>query len=115
MKVEEIPGIDYEAGIKTCCGDRDFYLEILRDFIQLPIREELMEFYRKRDYKNYCIRVHGFKNNAYSIGARALGDLAFEMEKLTREEFSEDIEILQKNLFSQYDNICLQCRELMEK
>ena len=113
MKVEEIPGIDYEAGIKTCCGDRDFYLEILRDFIQLPIREELMEFYRKRDYKNYCIRVHGFKNNA--IGARALGDLAFEMEKLTREEFSEDIEILQKNLFSQYDNICLQCRELMEK
>ncbi|MGN0403545.1 MAG: response regulator [Acetatifactor sp.] len=115
MSVEEIPEIDFEAGMVTCSGDRDFYLEILQDFTQLPVKEELTEFFNKQDYKNYCIRIHGFKNNAYSIGAKALGDLAYEMEKLTREKIPEEIVILQQRLFSQYDSICRQYREIMEK
>ena len=28
-------------GLNTCVGDKDFYLELLNDFSELPIKEEL--------------------------------------------------------------------------
>lgn len=82
--------------------------EGFEDFVKLPIKEELASYFKEGDYKNYCIRVHGFKNNAYSVGAKALGDLAYEMEKRTLEGLPEEIEELQSRLFEQYDRICLQ-------
>lgn len=73
-------------------------LELLQDFTELPIREELTEWLKGNDYNNYCIRIHGFKNNAYSVGAKELGDFAFAMEKSTREGFPENVEELQETL-----------------
>lgn len=103
-----LPEIDFEMGFKICSGDEDFYIEILHDFTRLSIRQELERYLLEGDYKNYCIRIHGFKNNAYSIGAKKLGDLAYEMEKLSKDHFSEEIRELQAELLKQYDNICKQ-------
>ena len=111
---DRIPEINFEMGMTTCSGDKDFYYELLQDFTELPIREELNEWLEEKDFKNYCIRIHGFKNNAYSIGARELGDLAFEMEQCTREGFPENIEELQERLLLQYDSICLKYRAIMD-
>ncbi len=102
---KKLPEINYRAGIMNCGGDEDFYLEIFHDFVRLPIKEELNGFLKKQDYKNYCIKVHGFKNNAYTIGASALGDLAYEMECVTKEDAPEDIQEMQICLFEQYDRI----------
>lgn len=103
---EALPELDYEAALKTCMGDEEFYLELFQDYSELPIKEELTKHYAEGDYKNYCIRIHGFKNNSYSIGARELGDLAYAMEQLTREEIPEEIADMQKILFEEYDRIC---------
>ena len=103
-----LPEIDFEMGFKICSGDEDFYIEILHDFTRLSIRQELERYLLEGDYKNYCIRIHGFKNSAYSIGAKKLGDLAYEMEKLSKDHFSEEIRELQAELLKQYDNICKQ-------
>ena len=111
---EKIPEIDTRTGMSTCSGDLDFYLELFQDFVQVPIKDELKEFLEKKDSKNYCIRIHGFKNIAYSIGAKELGQLAFEMEKQTREEFPEDIEELQGKFFDQFDRICQKYKEIQK-
>lgn len=108
-----LPEINIESGLATCGGDEDFYMELFKDFTELPIRGELMKFLLEGDHKNYCIRIHGFKNNAYSVGAAATGDLAYRMEKLTREGFPTEIYELQNSLFEQYDNICRGYREIM--
>ena len=71
----------------------------------MKIKEELLEYSRQSDCKNYCIRIHGFKNTAYSIGAKELGDLAYEMEKLSREGLPEEIKELQEQLFEKYDRL----------
>jgi len=71
----------------------------------LKIKEELLKYSEQSDYKNYCIRIHGFKNTAYAIGAKALGDLAYELEKLSREGLPEKIKDLQRQLFVQYDRL----------
>ena len=89
-----------------CGGEEEFLMELFELFTRLPIKEELSRFRAENDYKNYCIRIHGFKNNAYPIGANALGDLAYEMEQMTRESMPDEIDELQKRLFEQYDRIC---------
>jgi len=103
-----LPEIDISMGLATCSGDEDFYMELLNDFVSLPIKEELSLYMQEEDYKNYCIRVHGFKNNAYSVGAKELGDLAYEMEKITKEWMPDRLQQLVKmqgELFEQYDRI----------
>ncbi|MBQ4536548.1 MAG: response regulator [Lachnospiraceae bacterium] len=104
---EELPGIDFKTGLVTASGDESFYLELLYDFTQLPIKTELTKCIAENNYKNYCIRIHGFKSSAYSIGAVAIGDLAFQMEKLTENAIPEEIQALQNELFEQYDRICM--------
>jgi len=111
---EGLPEIHFEMGLATCSGDEEFYLELLQDFSELTIKEDLLEYFHKGDYKNYCIRIHGFKNSAYSIGAKNLGDRAYEMEKITREGMPEELQALQKLLFEEYDRICRGYRETVE-
>lgn len=103
---KSFPELNTEAGLTTCSGAVNFYLEIINDFIRLPIKEELSRYLEKGDLRNYCIRVHGFKNNAYSIGLREMGDLAYKLERLTKESFSEEVQNLQQKLFHQYDRFC---------
>ena len=101
-----LPEIDTNMGLSICSGDTSFYKELLQDFVVLPIKTELSNFQANQDAANYCIRVHGFKNNAYSIGAKRLGDLAYQLEQLSRNNDLSSIPDLQTQLFAQYDHIC---------
>lgn len=103
---KQLPELDYGAAMTLCDGDEAFYMELFDAFTKLPIKTELCRFYEEGDYKNYTICIHGFKNNAYSIGAKALGDLAYEMEQMTRECIPEEILKKQESLLAQYDKIC---------
>lgn len=112
---DRLAEINVHAGLNTCSGDVEFYLELLQDFTQLNIKEELEEYLRTDDSKNYCIRIHGFKNNAYSVGAKELGDLAYEMEKMSGKALTGEVINMQSNLFAQYDKICCVYKEIMSK
>lgn len=108
-----LPGLDYGAGLNVCAGDRDFYLEILKDFTELPIRKELDKFLKEKNTKNYCVSVHGFKNNAYSVGAKEIGDLAYELEKAAKEEKADAVPAMQKHMFELYEDVCRRYKEAM--
>jgi len=103
---KEALGIDFEKGLTYSAGDKEFYLEMMRCFVNLTVKEELSGCLEQGDYYNYCIRVHGFKNNAYSVGATELGDLAYEMEKSAKQGILEELPKMQERLFAQYDSIC---------
>jgi len=109
---ENLPEIDFSAGMSLCMDDEDFYLEIFNDFCELPILEELNKYMAENDHDNYCIRIHGFKNNAYTMGAKALGDLAYEMEKISKIELNDVLREKQEQLTNQYQRICEQYRLL---
>jgi HPt (histidine-containing phosphotransfer) domain-containing protein len=101
-----LPELDYEAGLAICMEDEDFYLELLTDFSELPIKETLAEMFADKDAQNYAIHVHGFKNNAYTIGAKEIGDLAYELEKLTKAADWSGVPELQQKMFLLYDSVC---------
>ena len=114
--VEKLPDLQIRKGLELCSGDTDFYLELLGDFTKLQVKKELLQYLDENHFKNYAIRVHGFKNNSYSIGAIKIGDLAFEMEKLSKsislsegeEKENEKAALLemQQQLFVLYDEMC---------
>ncbi len=111
----KLPQIDFYTGLTNCAGDEDFYLEIMQYFVDLPIKTQLEKYYKNGDYKNYCIKIHGFKNNAYTVGAMALRELAFEMENMSRNELTEEILEKQSEFFKQYDSLCLVYREIISR
>lgn len=102
----QLPQIDINKGLTVCAGDRDFYLQIFDCFVELPIKSELEGFLACDDSENYCIRIHGFKNNAYNVGATELGDLSARMQELSKNALDDELRRLQQQLFSQYDEIC---------
>jgi len=103
---KQAPELDISVGLTTCRGDEAFYSELINEFVCLPVKKELKEYQQNQDFKNYCICIHGFKSNAYSIGLREQGDMAYELECLTREGFSERVNDLQEQLFERYDAFC---------
>lgn len=110
---KRLPEINYETIHTSCGGDEEFYLELFQDFTKLPIKKELTKLLDESDYKNYSIRIHGFKNSAYFIGATEIGDLAYEMEKRSQNSLKEEMQSLQMILFELYDDICLRYNEMM--
>lgn len=102
----QLPEIDISKGLTISAGDKAFYIQIFTCFVKLPIREELSSFLAADDYENYRIRIHGFKNNAYNIGAVELGDLSARMQDLSANCLTEEIHPAQEMLFKQYNRIC---------
>ncbi len=109
---EKLPEINLEQGFLICGGDKQFYLELFQDFTEMSVKDDLNQYLNAKDYNNYCIRIHGFKNSAYSMGAVAIGDMAYEIEKLTKDSFPEGIQEMQAQLFQEYDDICSRYREI---
>lgn len=110
-----LPELNYEKAIEFCGGDEDFFIEVFGDFATMKVDAELEKLYEAGDVKNYHIRVHGFKNGAYSVGAKEIGDLAYELEKMTAEGFPKELPEKQAYMFEQYQNICGRYFEAMGK
>ncbi len=113
--IKKLPELDIKTGLATSSGDENFYMELLKDFTEMPIKQELEQCMESQDYKNYCIRIHAFKGSAYSVGAKEIGDLAYEMEKLTRESIPAEIPDMQQHLYEMYDRVCSRFQELVSR
>ena len=112
---EKLPEeIDLSVGMETCGDDVEFYMELMGDFLSLSVKDKLKQSLEQKNQENYAIRIHGFKTNAQCIGAVKLSELALEMEKLSRNEISEELLILQEQFFEQYDKICSVFKEILE-
>ena len=75
-------GFDVEQGISNS-GAEDAYGALLKVFYDSGsiTEEQLNGFYESGDFKNYTIKVHALKSSARIIGAKDLGEEAYELEK----------------------------------
>ena len=74
--------IDTTEGLKNCSTE-EAYLIVLDTFFEVISEnaDEIEDYYRKEDWKNYVIKVHGLKSSAKTIGAMALSEQAAKLEK----------------------------------
>ncbi len=110
---EKLVDIDFDKGFAACGGEEEFYLEIIQDFVDMPLKEELEKYRSEDNHKDYCVYIHGFKNNSYTVGATKIGDMAYEIECATREGIPDGIIEMEERLYEQYDKLCKQYEEVV--
>lgn len=89
--LERLSFLDTDTGMSYCCEDEDFYREMLSAYLSTEKRQDIIDFYEKKDWDNYRILVHALKSASLSIGAKELSEEARQLEMAAKEEDTDFI------------------------
>ena len=107
--VEELKkcGIDTEAGLKYCVGDRDFYKSLLVQFASEASDKiaSMKNYFHIRDWHNYEIFVHALKSTSKMIGISNLSEKAKALEMAAKENNETYILENHENMIRDYGRI----------
>lgn len=80
-------GIDTDAGLKYCVGDKDFYKSLLIQFATESTDKiaSMKNYYMVHDWHNYEILVHALKSTSKMIGISDLSEKAKSLEMAAKE------------------------------
>ncbi len=72
---EDIPGLDFEAGVKNS-GSEEAFLSVLKIYHDTyeAKSSEIRDYYEAGDWKNYIVKVHALKSSSRLVGALQLGE-----------------------------------------
>ncbi len=84
--------IDLDKGLKYCMGNKKFYRKMLKAFVNNDRSAAIEEFFAKKDWEEYRIRVHSVKGNALTIGAVMLSEHAKALELAVKENRIDHID-----------------------
>ena len=103
-------GLDTKAALGYCAGDRDFYLEMIRDYMaSAEEREEnLSQYLSEKDFHNYEILAHTLKSASKTIGDSLVFAKARELEFAAKDKNTEKLE-------SKHPELIESLRELIER
>ncbi|MDD5793235.1 MAG: ATP-binding protein [Clostridiales bacterium] len=90
-KISKNESIDIKEALSYLNNDYNFYISIVKQYIKESNKylSEIEEFYEQNDLENYSILVHGIKANLKNIGAIKLSELAYELEKYSKDKNKE--------------------------
>lgn len=108
--------IDISLGIQNS-GDLEAFMTLLKLFYESIDRkaEEIEEFYKTADWKEYTIRVHSLKSSARIIGASAFGEEAQLLENAGKSQDQEYIRAEHGDFIAEYLNFKAPLAEIFEK
>ena len=103
-------GIDTDEGLAYCADDAEFYGEMLEEYVSEVGKrlDDLPSHFSSHDWKAYGILAQSIKSSSRMIGAKALSELARELEMATREGAEDTI-------LSGHDRFLTEYRDLAER
>ena len=75
-----LKGISIEDGLRNCGGNKNAYIRVLNTFAASNLLAGLEEYLDKEDPANYSVIAHSIKGACRNIGAKEVGDIAYDME-----------------------------------
>lgn len=102
---EELPELDAESGIKTCCGDEKLYRRALSMADMISRAEALDRALDSSDWKEYAQTVCELRSAAGAVGALRLEHYADRAAGLLKNGCIAELRTLEREL-------CAQCRSL---
>ena len=81
-------GIDPDVGLACCQKDAGLYRTLLLEYASDAEKKakNIQTYFDQQDWKNYAVMVHSVKSTSRMIGAAALSDLAYVLERAADEE-----------------------------
>ena len=88
----KVQGLDIREGVEHC-GDSDLYLEALTVFANAidSGANEIENYYKAEDWKNYTTKVHALKSSSRVIGANELSEKAKRLEDAGNSGYIDEI------------------------
>ena len=108
--------LNVDTGISNC-GSRENYLSALKIFHDTHESKanEIRNFFKSGDIKNYTVKVHALKSSARIIGAGVLSDAAKRLEDAGNAGNIDEINRDTAKLLDMYDRIGVQLGSLFEE
>ena len=88
---ERFPYLDVDVGMQYCGGMEEFYIEMLKTYVESSKLQILHDAYYEKDCEAYKINAHALKSTSLTIGATKLSEAAKELEYACKEERYEYI------------------------
>ena len=112
----ELESIDPLSGIEYCGSEED-YMETLAIFsASIGSKSNKIEkAWQEQDLKNYTILVHSLKSTSRIVGAKALSELAFQLEKAGKEANAGLIEEKTPRLLELYRSLQEPLDEILDE
>ena len=101
-------GINVQLGLDYCCGEEEFYVEMLRMFCSQAVEKkaEIISLYDTDNWADYTVKVHALKSTSLTIGAERLAEQAKLLEQAGKNRNIEYIRHSHPILLRLYDEIC---------
>ena len=106
-------GIDTDAGLKYCVGDKDFYKSLLIQFASEAADKiaSMKKYHSLKDWHNYEILVHALKSTSKMIGIYDLSEKAKSLEMAAKNNDETYILGNHEAMIKDYDDITAVIRE----
>lgn len=112
--MQRLDFIDARAGVSYCAGSEAIYREVLQSYALGKLREEIVDYYAKEDWKNYGVKVHALKSTSLNIGAVELSEFAKALENAVRSGDIGFVKAQHDNILREYDELLEKLREVLE-
>lgn len=101
-------GINVKMGLDYCCGEEEFYDEMLQMFCSQSEekKNEIAAYYEAGNWADYAVKVHALKSTSLTIGAERLSEYARTLETAGKNEDEEYIREHHLSLLRMYDEVC---------
>ena len=113
--IEKLSFLNTDDGLKQCMDDVDFYLDIVRTFVEDNALEELKKFYYGNDWSGYRVQVHSLKSSSAYSGAEELRAKAKRMEEAAKQEDVEYINLNHHKLLAMYEELLRNIDDVLPK
>ncbi len=101
-------GVNVQLGLDYCCGEEDFYMEMLQMFYSQAAekRAEIISLYEAANWPDYTVKVHALKSTSLTIGAERLAGQAKLLDQAGKKGNIEYIRQNHPKLLSLYALVC---------
>ncbi len=105
--------LDIDMAMRYLGDSEEFYEEMLRSYLDNNRKDEIQEYYERREWDDYCNAVHALKSTSLTVGAVGLSGAAKEMEIAVKDGDLVFIEENHDSMIREYEQLLMQIRRAL--
>ena len=99
------PDIDLATGLANCMDSKEFYIEMVKEFLSGDKSGELEAVFLAENWREYRVIVHALKSTSLVIGAVEFSNRAKFLEVAARDENSDEVKANHASLITDYKKL----------
>ena len=96
------PKVDLATGLANCMDSKEFYIEMVKEFLAGDKSGELEAAFNEEDWRDYRVTVHALKSTSLVIGAVEFSERAKSQEFAARDGKVDEVKANHGALMSEY-------------